>query len=75
MIKTYGHQWKVTEVKEVARLYMDGYGYAAISEKTGIPKKSVENRIRSMNLNKKISRHIAPHLRTNRRFIYEKALS
>lgn len=55
------YQWKVTEIKEVARLYMDGYGYAAISEKTGIPKKSVAWRIKSMNLRDKVSSHVAPH--------------
>lgn len=67
------HQWKVTEIKEVARLYMDGYGYAAISKKTGIPKKSVELRIRSMNLRGKVSGHIAPHFRSNIGFGKNKA--
>lgn len=67
------HQWKVTEIKEVERLYMDGYGYAAISKKTGIPKKSIEWRIRSMNLRDKVSGHIAPHLRSNIGFGRNKA--
>lgn len=67
------HQWKVTEIKEVARLYMDGYGCAAISKKTGIPKKSIECRIRSMKLRDKVSSHVAPHFSARYGFSKTKA--